>query len=277
MKETLSKVIYKLLRPIVTIILRKGIAFGEFSQVVKRVYIDVAEKQLLQSEGKATTSRISIMTGLTRKDVGSIRKESPMDTLKDDKSQKYNRSVRVLSAWLEDKEFCTEHGFPRTLPIHGKSGSFESLVTKYSGDMPVRAMMDELERVGVLEKIGSDHVSLLRHAYIPEGDEIEKLAILGEDVPLLISTIDNNINNENNELRFQRKVCYDNLPIESLDDFQKMVNKDGQHLLEKFNEWLIQHDRDGELDTKGTGRMKAGVGIYYFQQDVDADQNQKTK
>lgn len=275
MKETLSKVIYKLLRPIVTIIMRKGIAFGEFSQVAKSVYIEVAEEQLLQAEGKATTSRISIMTGLTRKDVGALRKNKSEDGVITDVSQKYNRSVRVISAWLEDNEFCTEHGYPRTLLIHGDIGSFESLVVKYSGDMPVRAMLDELKRVGVLEVIGTDHVSLLRHAYIPEGDETEKLSILGEDVPLLIATIDNNINGE--KIRFQRKVCYNNLPPECLDDFQKKVNIDGQHLLEKFNEWLIKHDRGSELNTEDSGRMKAGVGIFYFQQEVDTKKIENPK
>ncbi len=267
MKDVLYHVIYKLLHPVVKILLRKGIAFGEFSQVVKRVYTDVAEQVLIESEGKATSARISIMTGLTRKDVGMLRKTTNEPDVVNHVSQKYNRSVRVISGWLEDKEFCSDEGYPRTLEIHGESGSFESLVTQYSGDMPVRAMLDELERVGVLEKIGDQHVSLLRHAYIPEGDEDDKLLILGEDVPLLVETIDHNLVSNNHESFFQRKVCYDNLPEECLDDFKKMVNKEGQHLLERFNERLCLHDRDRTSNEGGTGRVKAGVGIYYFQQD----------
>ena len=74
MKDVLYHVIYRLLYPVVKVLLRKGIAFGEFSQVVKRVYTDVAEQVLIESEGKATSARISIMTGLTRKDVGLLRK-----------------------------------------------------------------------------------------------------------------------------------------------------------------------------------------------------------
>jgi hypothetical protein len=140
--------------------------------------------------------------------------------------------------------------------------------------MPVRAMLDELERVGVLEKIESNHVSLLRHAFIPTGDEDDKLVILAEDVSLLIATIDHNLGVKNNESIFQRKVCYDNLPEECLDEFKHMVNQEGQHLLEKFNEWLCLHDRDRTTKSKGTGRMKAGVGIYYFEENL-ADNEKK--
>ncbi len=266
MKDALYQLIYKLLHPIVKILLRKGVAFGEFSQVLKRVYTDVAEQILLEAEGKVSSSRISIMTGLTRKDVGALRNKGK-DKATDINlgAQKYNRSVRVISGWIEDQEFCSDAGYPRTLVIHGKTGSFESLVNKYSGDMPVRAMLDELERSGVVEKIESNHVSLLRHAFIPEGDEDEKLLILGEDVPLLVETIDHNLVSNNHESFFQRKVSYDNLPEECLDEFKTLVNKEGQHLLEKFNEWLCLHDRDRTSREGGTGRVKAGVGIYYFQ------------
>jgi len=275
MKDVLYQLIYKLLHPIVKILLRKGVAFGEFSQVLKRVYTDVAEQLLIESGGKASNSRISIMTGLTRKDVGVLRNKTKDQSAEMNLgAKKYNRSVRVISGWIEDKEFCSDAGYPRTLAIHGKTGSFESLVNKYSGDMPVRAMLDELERSGVLEKIESNHVSLLRHAFIPEGDEDEKLLILGEDVPLLVETIDHNLASNNHESFFQRKVCYDNLPEECLEDFKTMVHKEGQYLLEKFNEWLCLHDRDrNATKEEGSGRVKAGVGIYYFQQNIPASNN----
>lgn len=278
MNDILRQLVYKLLYPIVKILLRKGISFGEFNQTVKLVFTDVAEQILTESEGKASSSRISIITGLTRKDVGFLRKQNKNQApVAGQASQKYNRSVRVISGWIEDNEFCSDSGYPRTLPIHGETGSFESLVNKYSGDMPVRAMLDELLRVGVVEKIESHHVSLLRHAYIPEGDEDEKLLILGEDVPLLITTIDHNLAANKNESRFQRKVCYNNLPEGCLADFKKMVDHDGQLLLEKFNEWLSRHDRDNASASDGSDRFKAGVGIYYFQQAMDADSDKQKK
>jgi hypothetical protein len=249
----------------VKILLRKGIAFNEFMQVAKQAYVAASEKQLIASDGKATTSRVAIVTGLTRKDVAYIRKH-PFTA--DSISTKYNRSTRVISGWLEDEEFCTPGGYPEVLPINGKEKSFAALVDRYSGNMTTKAMLDELESVGIVKRIEKKHVSLQHHAYIPSGDEEEAFTIMGSDVALLISTIDHNMSNESDDARFQRKVCYDNLPDDCISEFKVMVNRDSQLLLENFNTWLSEHDRDSNAKSEGTGRKKAGVGIFYFEEDA---------
>jgi hypothetical protein len=274
MNSTLYQAIYKLMLSLVKLLLRKGVAFSEFVQVLKQAYVEVAERQLLTSEGKATTSRIAIVTGLTRKDVAQLRK---LPLTPETISSKYNRATRVISGWLEDSEFCTLDGYPEVLLINGKEKSFEALVNRYSGDMTTKAMLDELERVGVIKRIEKKHVSLQRRAYIPAGDEDEAITILGTDVALLISTIDHNMTHDNEALHFQRKVCYDNLPEDCLEEFQSMVNQDGQHLLEKLNQWLAQHDRDANPDAKGDGQKRAGVGIYYFEEQVVKQDPQEEK
>jgi hypothetical protein len=271
MNSALYHASYKLVSSLTKIMLRKGIAFSEFIQVVKQAYVDTCEQHLLETEGKATTSRIAIATGLTRKDVAKIRK-SPLtpETI----SLKYNRSIRVISGWLEDKEFCTPGGYPEVLPINGIEKSFSVLVERYSGNMTTRAMLDELESVGIIKRIEKEHVSLQHHAYIPSGDEDEALTIMGTDVALLISTINHNMTSQPEEVYYQRKVCYNNLPEECIKELQALVKAESQILLEKYNSWLVQHDRDTNPEIKGTGRKQAGVGIYYFEEDVREEASQ---
>jgi len=38
-------------------------------------------------------------------------------------------------------------------------------------------------------------------------------------------------------------------------------------LLEQLDRWMSERDRDVNPRVPGTGRMRAGVGIYYFQED----------
>ena len=264
MNSALYNASYKLISSLTKIMLRKGIAFNEFIQVVKQAYVDTCENHLLETEGKATTSRIAIATGLTRKDVAKIRK-TPLtpETI----SLKYNRSIRVISGWLEDKEFCTPGGFPEVLPINGIEKSFSVLVERYSGNMTTRAMLDELESVGVVKRIEKEHVSLQQHAYVPSGDEDESLRIMGTDVSLLIATINHNMTSDPDDAYYQRKVCYNNLPEECLEELRTLVKIESQRLLEKYNGWMMQNDRDENPKLKGTGRKQAGVGIYYFEND----------
>lgn len=266
MKDALYRTVRRILKPLVRILHRKGIAFGEFSQIARQVYVAVAE-ELLQQEGeRPTTSRIAIATGLTRKDVAQLRQ------LPDDEtpSASYNRGVRVMTGWLHDREFLDEEGRPAVLPIQGENGSFAALVSRYSGDMPYRAMLQEMERVGAVLRDDAGNVQLMGAGYIPHADETEKLHIMGMDVAALVATIDHNLATQDRKLAyFQRKVSYDNLPVEVLPAFKEMVNGDGMELLIKFNEWLSTHDRDNTPQAQGSGRMRAGVGIYYFEEPVN--------
>jgi hypothetical protein len=263
MNKILYTACYLILKPLVRILLRKGISFGELSQIAKRVYVQVAEDNLTKKKTRVTTSQIAIITGLTRKDVANLRKLSVDESAP---TVRYNRGVRVIDGWKKDKDFNSSDGKPAKLPLLGGKQSFEQLVERYSGDMPYRAMLQELERIHAVEVAEDNSIRLLVDDYIPRGDEDAILDILGSDVGDLIMTFDYNLLAEKDEHRYQRKVAYNNLPIEAIAPFKEMVRKDAQDLLVKFNTWLAENDRDSSPEVKGTGKVKAGVGIYYFEE-----------
>ena len=196
----------------------------------------------------------------------------PDDTKSD---EKYNRAARVISAWRREREFLDADGNPSVLSITGPWATFSEIVRRYSGDVPVRAILDELLRIGAVEQLDNGKISLLAEAYIPEINEADKLHILGTDVAHLITTIDHNLKIESTDnARLQRKVAYDNLPDEALPAFRKMSAKRAQNLLENLDKWLAKHDRDVNPSIQGTGRNIAGLGIYYFEEPYSAeDQN----
>lgn len=267
MENMLKQAICHILKPLVRILHRKGVAVGELNQILKQVYVEVSEEVLAARGERPTTSRIAIATGLTRKEVAQLRQVAEAGMASPTAS--YNRGTRVMTGWLHDAEFLDADGQPARLPLHGDSGSFSALVGRYSGDMPYRAMFQEMERVGAVQRDAAGLVQLMGAGYIPHTDEKEKLAILGTDVPALINTIGHNLAvTERSQLHFQRKVSYDNLPEEALPAFKALVAKDGMDLLIKFNGWLATQDRDSNPQAGGTGRMRAGVGIYYFEEPV---------
>lgn len=262
MDSTLRTAFYRVIKALMRILYRKGVALGDFTLLVKQAYVDVVEQELAQGGERVTTSRIAAITGLTRKDVAQLREGEAQES-----SQRYNRGVRVLTGWLHDAEFVdAASGQAAILPFRGEQGSFERLVQRYSGDMSAFAMLEEMKRIQVARETLDGSVELLSQVYLPQ-DEGEKVALLGMDVPLLIATIDHNLTSKDIQTaRYQRKVSYDNLPEEVLPEFRAFVRQDAQQLLLRFNEWLYQHDRDHNPDVRGTGRMQAGVGIFYFEQ-----------
>ena len=127
-------------------------------------------------------------------------------------------------------------------------------------------MLDELRRVGAVERTADERLRLHARVYIPRTSEVGKLMILGADVSLLINTIDHNLQDSGRPARFQRKVMYDNLPVEAMDEFRKMTERQAQELVELLDAWLARHDRDINPAVRGTGRVRAGVGIFAFEE-----------
>ena len=267
--QVLTSAVVRLLRPLVRVLLSNGVSFKSFMELVRRTYVDVAMSELAIPGKKQTVSRISVLTGLTRKDVQRIlKKEAPLER---ETGERYNRAARVLTGWIRDSEYTDSKGEPLTLPVEDPSKGFNTLVRRYSGDIPARAVLDELVRVGAVERTSDNRIRLLARAYIPSASQLDKLGILGTDVADLIHTIDHNLEKGSSDPRFQRKVMYDNLPKEVIEEFRALSAKQSQQLLEQLDAWLSKRDRDVSPTTKGTGRVRAGIGVYYFEDRSEKD------
>ena len=269
--QTLHRALSTLLSPLVKVLLRNGISFSEFAELAKRAYVEVATEEFEIPGKPQTVSRIATLTGLTRKDVQRIKNSTQSDESGVDTS-KYNRAARVITAWISTSAFLDENAQPLPLPIDGNEVSFTDLVKEASGDITVRTILDELLHIGAVEKLEDGRIKLLTRAYIPKGDDAEKIDILGADVADLITTIDHNLSSSDQAF-FQRKVCYDNLPIETIEKLREIIAQKGQSALESMNEDLSASDRDSNPKIKGSGRVRAGLGIYYFERNLDIESN----
>jgi hypothetical protein len=247
------------------------VSYSTFADYAKWVYVDVASKEFGIKGRKQSTSRVSVITGLSRKEVMRVRKLPKPDDRAS--AEKYNRAARVIAAWRRDRNFLDAEGQPAPLPMKGAGVSFSELVKRFSGDVPVRATLDELIRVGAVERLEDGRINLLTRTYIPASSDVDKLHILGTDVTHLISTIDHNLKSDPSGPFFQRKVAYDNLPDEVLAVFRKHSAKRAQTFLESLDRWLAQRDRDVTPTVKGTGRNNAGIGIYYFEEPYSIREN----
>lgn len=260
-----------LLKPLVRIFLRNGVAAKSFYELLKQVYVRVAKEEFGISGKKATISRMAILTGLTRKEVQAILALPTQPRGKYEEG--YNRAARVVTGWLRDADFGDGKGHPAPLLMKGKPPSFTALVKRYSGDIPVRALLDELVRVGAVKQLKDGRIGLLSRGYVPQKSVEEKVAILGNDTADLIATIDHNIFSNPSQPRIQRKVMYDNVPLEAARAFQAIAEARAQEMLEALDRWLAHRDRDVNPTVRGKGRVRVGLGIYHFEERLDADES----
>lgn len=250
-----------LLRPLFRVLLRQSMSFVAFEALAKRVYVEVAMSEFAIEGKKPSISRASILSGLTRKEVQRLLAEPQEAGAEAANGRHYNRAARVLTGWMRDVDFLDAEGAPRPLPADGDTG-FAMLVRRYSGDMPARAVLDELVRVGAVSARTDGLYEPAARGYVPQSSAIDKLTILGADVADLIETIDHNVVSGDADPRFQRKVMYHSIPAAALPAFRQLSAQNAQALLERLDRWLLEHDTDTPADAQ---RVRVGMGIFYFQ------------
>ena len=179
----------RILYPLVRILLRNGIPSDALTELVRKTYVDVAEKEFAIEGKRQTTARISVITGLNRKEVARLRN---LADLSEDDKRRWNRAASVLGSWLRDTEFQDRKGDPIDLPfepLEDGAPSFVALVKKYSGDMQPWAIADELIRVGAVEMIDGK-LRMTTRGYVPAEDPESVAEILGIDTAEFIETVD---------------------------------------------------------------------------------------
>jgi len=267
-KQLVAKAIFKILQPIVRILLRYEISHSEFNELAKRSYIDVANKYFSIPKRKKTYSRVAVLTGLSRKEVVRLS-QIEEDELPATKGP-LNRATRVISGWLRDPDFLDADDKPLDLPLRDAAVSFDELVLRYSGDISARAILDELRRVGAVTQLDNQLVRLNQYGYVPQDSELEKVDVSAMCVTDLLNTVVCNIQSENYQTKFQRQVTYHNMPESVIKEFQQYSHEKSLALLIDFDHWLA--DKKTTVKPKeGETVGRVGVGIYFFQNNKDGE------
>jgi hypothetical protein len=265
LQQTISGAVLRILRALARVLIRHGLPCDAFIDLAKRAYVDVALTDFVIPGRKPSISRVSVLTGLTRKEVQRLA-EGPAEA-DGEQLARHNRAARVVAGWVRDPDFHSAEK-PHVLALDGEHG-FAELVRRHAGDVPPRAVLDELMRVGTVERQADGRLMLMSRVYIPRTSDLGKLTIMGADVSWLIDTIDHNLVHADAP-RFQRKVMYDNLPAEALPEFRTYATAHAQEVIELLDNWLSRHDRDSNPRVHGSGRIRAGVGIFCFEEDLSS-------
>lgn len=117
---------------------------ARLSQLARTSFVKAgAQHARMRSSGRPHLAKIAALTGLTRTEVKRIvasgyRNAVPV-------SDESPRALRVLRGWRTSTEYSIR-GKPRVLRLAGKRPSFDSLCRDFSGDIPRKVILDELER-----------------------------------------------------------------------------------------------------------------------------------
>jgi hypothetical protein len=267
-QSPVNRAILRIMRPLVRVMLRNGLAYADFAALVKGVFVEVASEEFDLPGKKQSVSRISVLTGINRKEVKRLLELPPESA----DSRDNNRAARVVSGWMRDDDFIQADGSARPLPLAGTDSApgFDTLVKRYSGDMPVRSILDELVRVGAA-RVDDGEVQLTASGYVPNTSNDEMLRLSAEGASDLLKTIDHNLHGQQPVSRLQLSVAYDDVPQAGVELFRNLSREKSLELLKQLDRFLATQDRSVNPSVSGDGRYRTGLGIYYFEEPIEPD------
>jgi hypothetical protein len=260
LKAALLAAYGRLLTPLLRILMNEGVAYPEFADTVKRVFVELG-KESAPADDPDWASRVAVATGLPRSDVVRIAAaDNPAEV-----STKLDQITKVLSAWHTDPSFTGPYGLPLELQLDGNEGAdFSSLVDRHEIEAPPIQLLAELRRIGAVKETDTGWFKVLTRTYLPKNDVAESFERIGRAVQFLVETVAFNRRQDDPDARlFERTVTADDgIRPEDLPRFRSYVRERGQVLLEEIDNWLSQLDKPDPLN--GDAVVGTGVGIYHF-------------
>lgn len=254
-----------LLKPVVSFLMKCGMTWREFADISKSLFVDVAGADYGIKDRPTNVSRVSLLTGISRKEVKRQREllEHPAEA----PVSKASDATRVLSGWHQDADFHNTDGQPKALPLEGEGASFAGLCQRYAGDIPMTTMLKELRRTGAVAEKKPGKLTVEQRSYMPAHFDPQWILSAGSALADLGDNVNHNLTaGDDTPSRFLGRAMDPTIDAAAIPEFREFIDSLGQTFLEQVDDWLAEHrSKDG-----GGGRQaRLGVGLFLIQ-----DENQ---
>lgn len=266
---TLIAALRRVLRPFIRLMLAKGITYPFLSEVLKDLFVEVAENEFKIEGRTSTDSHLSLLTGIHRKDIKRLRHDSHPDS--EVIPQTISLGARLVSLWTSDARYLDESNQPKALPRFAKAGgdiSFEGLVASVSCDIRSRVVLDEWLRLGVAHFDDDNRVCLNTAAFIPANGFDEKVYYFGHNLHDHAAAATSNLLGENQPF-LERSVYYDGLSADSVKQLAEKSERLGMESLLAINKEAMELEKSDALKIDPRHRMT--FGIYYYSEPVEPE------
>jgi hypothetical protein len=249
----------RVLRPLVRLFIAHRITYPFLTDLLKETYVETAASDFALSDRRPTDSRLTLLTGVHRKDIRRLLRERhptaqtpPGLTL----------GTLIVARWLSDPAYVDARGRPRALPRTPSKGahSFAKLVESVSKNVRARSVLDELLRLGVAEIDADGNVRLVARGFVPGKELDAKAYYFGEALHDHLAAGVHNVN-EAGSPELERSVYYTALSPASIERLAKRSEELGMKMLQEINREGMALEKS---DPPAPGeRMRMRLGVYF--------------
>ncbi len=257
MHSTLIDCLRLMLRPMITFCLRHSIGLQDLLEAAKVVFIEIAAADMQARGEKINISRLSVVTGVHRKDAVRIYREGNID----ESASRF--TVRVINQWRQDKRFQSSGGRPRPLTYEGDNSEFSKLVVLVSTDLHPGTVLFDLERLGAIERLNDGRIRLKAAAYVPKHNPKESFRVMAEDTEDFTAAVVENIFSETEPPpNYHAKMFLDNIAEDDVPKIRQWLFDRCSAFQQKCLEHLAKYDLDIKPKKGKKGGKRIVLGIF---------------
>lgn len=226
-----------IMRPIVAFCIRHSLRIQDLTEIGKSLFVELAAKELEKQGMEGKSSRISVVSGLHRRDVMRFMNSSePIDKAQDVIS-------KVIGQWQNDKRFTDSKGSPKPLSYGFEKSDFTKLVRLISNDTSASSVMLEMGRIKSIET-KNDKVTLILGSYIPKGNPMHGFKILSDDIEDLRQAVEDNVFENATPPNMHFRTVYDRIDPKAKKEIDLWLLEQGQELHLRARQFLSKFDLD---------------------------------
>ncbi len=258
-----------MLRPLVHLMMRSGVTFPVLADMLRHLFVEVAADDILTQPNARTDSRISLLTGVHRKEIKRLR-EFPPDRAAP--PAVLTIGSQIIARWLAAAPFTDADGQALPLARGTEAGaadaSFEALVASVTTDIRPRAVLDDWLSQGIVRLENGDRVLLNHAAFIPKPGGQEQLFYFARNLHDHVAAAVANITAAEAAPFLDRSVHYDGLTPEQARELEAFARAAATRVMLEVNRRGLELVEAGQDSGLGP-RRRVNLGVFVFN---DADQ-----
>ena len=230
----------KILKPLIRILLRAGIPYLEFREVIKGAYVEAAVRDGIRGhKGPITRAMLSDYTGVSLADVSRFIDDDGLLA----PPQQTNEAIitEVLHIWCTDSFYLGPYGMPLELDLEETPGrNLTTLIYQADPTADPRIILNDMVEYGIVKQVGARHYrATSRSNLYTDIMTPQALEYFGRTITDLANTLEHNIGASPSGKRLQRSVVADGgMPEYALPEFEALLKDKVQKLLVDIDDWL---------------------------------------
>jgi hypothetical protein len=252
----------KILRPLVKILIRAGVSYDEFREVVKATYIEVGVRDGVGQGVPVTRARVAGATGVPKHEVDRYVDDPAL--LAPPGPTNAAIIAEVLHLWNTDAKYLGPYGVPLEIDFESTPGkNLTELVHRADPMADPLVILEELLESGILVRVGDRYLKITARAFVlVDGMSPQMLEHMGNVMTNLANTLQYNMRGPTTPKRIERVIFADNgLDPDSMTRFEEFADERVKAFIRDVDDWLGKNTNT-YLDQQSV--VQTGLSIFHY-------------